>query len=63
MSLQETVLVTCPYCGEANDLVIDTTMSKQDYIEDCFVCCRPMVITVAIDGESEVLVVVRTEDA
>ncbi len=62
MSLLETVNVICPYCGEQNELVIDTTVSQQEYIEDCFVCCRPMVITVAIEDDGEVYVAVRTEE-
>lgn len=63
MSLLDTVHVTCPYCGEPNELVIDTSVPKQEYIEDCFVCCRPMVITVATDEEGEIQVAVRTEEA
>ena len=63
MSLLETANVTCPYCGEPNELVIDTSVPMQEYIEDCFVCCRPMVITVAMDEEGAIQVAVRTEDA
>lgn len=62
MSLLETVNVICPYCGEQNELVIDTTVLQQEYIEDCFVCCRPIVITVAIEDDGGVSVAVRTEE-
>jgi len=42
-------LITCPYCGERIELTIDCSISDQDYIEDCEVCCRPINISVSID--------------
>lgn len=62
MSLLETVVVDCPYCGEPNELVIDTSVRQQEYIEDCFVCCRPMVVTSQVDDEGIVSVSIRSED-
>lgn len=35
--------MTCPYCGEPNDIYVDPGGGElQDYIEDCAVCCRPI---------------------
>ncbi len=42
--------VDCPYCGETISLVVDLTVSEQTYIEDCFVCCRPISVTCRADG-------------
>jgi hypothetical protein len=39
----------CPYCGESISLVIDTSVDEQSYIEDCEVCCRPMVVQIIMD--------------
>lgn len=40
----------CPYCGEANEILIDPTGGeKQDFVEDCAVCCRPAAISVRFD--------------
>ena len=36
--------VLCPYCGEKIDIVLDISIPAQEYIEDCFVCCRPILI-------------------
>lgn len=36
--------VTCPYCWESIEIVLDLSASEQQYVEDCFVCCRPIVI-------------------
>lgn len=62
MSLLETVTVSCPYCGELNELVIDKSLTQQEYIEDCFVCCRPMLVSVEISDEGEMSVAARSED-
>jgi len=34
--------VTCPHCGELNEIALDPGgAGAQDYVEDCHVCCRP----------------------
>ena len=42
----ELVPVYCPYCGEHIQLLVDPSIEAEEYIEDCSVCCRPIVITV-----------------
>jgi hypothetical protein len=43
---------TCPHCGETISVTLDLSVAEQSYIEDCPVCCKPMVITYAAqDGE------------
>ena len=46
----------CPYCGELIEVLIDDSVESQEYIEDCQVCCRPIVfrVDVAMNGESSV---------
>lgn len=39
--------VNCPYCGESFEALIDT--SNEDYIEDCYICCRPIIFTLLED--------------
>jgi sarcosine oxidase delta subunit len=60
--MPELIDVTCPYCGEAIELVIDTSAGAADYVEDCPVCCRPMQVDVRMDGEA-IQVRVQTGDA
>lgn len=44
--------VFCPYCGQENTLVIDTSVSSQRFVTDCEVCCRPFeVVAECEDGE------------
>ena len=48
--------IYCPYCGEHISVLIDTQDIAQQYIEDCQVCCRPIVflITESINGDINV---------
>jgi len=62
MSKLQTVSIQCPYCWEQTELLVDCSVEYQEYIEDCSVCCRPIVITViAVEGEV-VRVQARSED-
>lgn len=42
----------CPYCNERISVVLDLSVSAQTYIEDCEVCCRPIELRYATDGET-----------
>jgi hypothetical protein len=42
----------CPYCGELIEIVVDTSIDDQNYIEDCSVCCRPIVFIITSDPMS-----------
>jgi hypothetical protein len=52
----------CPYCGESIELVVDTSITQQEYIEDCQVCCRPMIISADIETNGEVCLAIRSEN-
>ena len=50
-------VVSCPYCGEINEIALDPgSGSLQEYVEDCQVCCRPWRVTVRYreDGAADV---------
>lgn len=55
------VNVYCPYCGENIQVIVDLSVEAQEYVEDCSVCCRPIVMQVTA-AEGETSVVVRSED-
>ncbi|MET1078309.1 MAG: CPXCG motif-containing cysteine-rich protein [Pseudomonas sp.] len=40
----------CPYCGEPVEALLDLSAGDQSYIEDCPVCCRPIVFDLRSDG-------------
>lgn len=60
-SLAEHV-VSCPYCGEAIDVLIDRQEAGDQYIEDCQVCCRPITFSVLVDSAGHLFVSVRDEN-
>jgi len=35
---------TCPHCWDKISMLIDTSISGQNYIEDCEICCNPIEI-------------------
>ncbi|MEM7026864.1 MAG: CPXCG motif-containing cysteine-rich protein [Pseudomonadota bacterium] len=51
----DTKNINCPYCGEQIEIVIDTSVLDQQYIEDCEVCCRPIELSVQINNNDSVI--------
>ncbi|TAL95669.1 MAG: CPXCG motif-containing cysteine-rich protein [Rhodanobacter sp.] len=49
-------IIDCPYCGEPIEILIDRSVREQQYIEDCQVCCRPIMLGVSVeeDGTTQV---------
>lgn len=35
----------CPFCWEEISMLMDPSVPKQTYIEDCEVCCNPIEVT------------------
>ncbi len=58
----ESVDSSCPYCGSTLELLVDTSVRKQTYIEDCEVCCKPITVRVFVDAEGFPIVEVSRED-
>lgn len=54
--------VTCPYCGEQIELIIDCSIPEQEYIEDCEVCCRPISLIVSINENGKASVFPKHEN-
>ena len=61
MSLLDSQLIGCPYCGEQIEILIDASAGDQDYIEDCQVCCRPINLSVRIDRDGDCVVTSRSD--
>ena len=36
---------TCAHCWERITLTLDLSVPEQSYIEDCPVCCKPLVVS------------------
>ncbi len=61
-SLNENASYVCNACGEEIVVPLDISQGRrQEYVEDCPVCCRPNVIFVEYDPSGEVNVWSRPE--
>jgi hypothetical protein len=54
--------VSCPYCGESIDILVDQQEAGQEYIEDCQVCCKPIIFNLVVDSMGNLTVHVRDEN-
>ncbi len=39
----------CPYCFEEISFLVDPSVPKQSYVEDCEVCCNPILAEIEVD--------------
>ncbi len=40
----------CPYCNAKISVLLDPSEPSQEYVEDCEVCCNPIMISYAADS-------------
>ncbi len=59
----KTVRACCPYCGEQITLVVDCSVDHQVYVEDCEVCCKPILIEATTDEQGAVILSLMGEDS
>lgn len=50
----EEYFYTCPYCFSEVSILVDTSIIRQEYIEDCERCCNPIEFSIRLDGEGNV---------
>ncbi|MES0370747.1 MAG: CPXCG motif-containing cysteine-rich protein [Mariprofundaceae bacterium] len=62
MNLLDIQTVRCPYCGEQIELTVDASVPLQRYTEDCQVCCRPVKVSVSVDGSRVDVTLLREDD-
>jgi hypothetical protein len=47
--------ILCPYCGESFETNVDASGGALEYVEDCYVCCRPIVFRITADDDGNLL--------
>jgi hypothetical protein len=53
--------VTCPYCSQQVSIALDPgSGARQDYVEDCPVCCQPWQVDVRYGSDGTARVVIAT---
>lgn len=48
----EEAQVQCPHCWQPISVTLDLSAGSQRYVEDCPVCCRPLLLSLETDGEA-----------
>ncbi|KAF0804762.1 hypothetical protein A6D6_02796 [Alcanivorax xiamenensis] len=56
------VSVQCPHCWQYFEALVDPSQGDQEYVEDCHVCCQPLVLTVVLAEPEFPEVSVRPEN-
>lgn len=51
MPLLDECVRHCPHCGEPIQLLVDLSGGSQSYVEDCTVCCQPILINLWVDAD------------
>ena len=63
MQTDDTLNWVCQYCGVENSVWVDLTIDgKQDFVEDCRICCRPNRVIVVKDYDENVMIESRLID-
>ena len=45
----------CPYCWQNQLKMVDPSIEKQNFIEDCEVCCNPIDFHIKVENNEVVL--------
>lgn len=60
--MNEEISIACPYCGELIVIEPEPSEDSMEYVEDCHVCCRPIVFTIHYLEEGSRVEVRREND-
>ena len=56
--------IQCPHCGAPNEIALDPgSGDDQEYVEDCHVCCRPILMYVKYGRDGRASVDVYASDS
>jgi hypothetical protein len=58
--MDDTFLVTCPYCGEEVEIYLEPDVKGQ-FVQDCEVCCNPWRVHVSRENGDRHLYVARAD--
>ena len=63
MDGEQEFFFNCPYCFSRISMLLEAYYDKQEYIEDCEVCCRPISLSYSVaEGEIMTLNAERLDD-
>ncbi|MEE2803251.1 MAG: CPXCG motif-containing cysteine-rich protein [Pseudomonadota bacterium] len=54
--------IDCPYCGQNYLTLVDPSAGSAQYIEDCMVCCQPIVFHLQVGMDDQIISLVTRRD-
>lgn len=60
--MNETIPIPCPYCGETQYIEPEPYEQEIKYVEDCHVCCRPIVFTILYKDSGSLVSAVKENE-
>ena len=58
--MDDTHLVTCPYCGEEIEIYVEPDV-RGSYVQDCEVCCNPWTLRVSREDDETYVEIGRAD--
>jgi len=49
----DSIAITCPFCGERFEALVDVSAGDARYVEDCPVCCRPIEMSLNLHANDD----------
>ncbi len=46
-------MVTCPHCGHAIGVTLDSSNGSQEFYDDCPACCNPIHFNMQVNEQTE----------
>jgi hypothetical protein len=47
--MHDTLTIACPWCGSPTEVTLDCSAGNQEFVEDCMVCCSPILVRTGCD--------------
>jgi hypothetical protein len=61
-AMDRSAVYHCAFCGEPVETSVDPSAGRaQEYVEDCWVCCRPNVLSVQLAADGSATITARPE--
>ncbi len=62
MNSMEEIDFLCPHCGENQTGLVDISAGNQQYIEDCQVCCCPIVFDIELGAAGDITQIITRRE-
>ncbi|MCG8324886.1 MAG: CPXCG motif-containing cysteine-rich protein [Thiotrichales bacterium] len=54
--------IQCPWCWEHITVLVDPSVTAAEYVEDCQVCCRPILLSIQFSEDRIEIIALRENE-